>query len=124
MGRRRKNTKGDLFIELAVLLALPFILNPEASKNFLISTFQVLMITLLTDFVISFLFKKKLANTKSCLSVDELNNKTRVEPKINSLDGTLPTDLMVIKADKRFMDSDDNREWSVDLINSLEWKTV
>ena len=82
MGRRRKNSKGDLFVGLAVLFALSFILNSEASKNVLISTFQVLMVILLIGFVISILFKKKSASTKSYHSVDEQNKKPELNQKL------------------------------------------
>lgn len=123
MGRRRKNTKGDLIAGLAVLIAIPFISNPEAAKSFLISTFQFLIVILLIGFVIWLLSKKKSADNKLYhYPIENQNNKSRIEPKINSSVDTAPIVPIVIKAEKRFSHSDANKEWSLSLINSLEWK--
>ena len=41
MGRRRRKKEGNIFTAIAVLIALPFLMNPNKANSFLNSLFEI-----------------------------------------------------------------------------------
>lgn len=120
---RRKRKKGDLYLALAVLFLLPFILNPNSVKTFFTSLFELIVVVSLTS-AFGFILYVTIFKSKRNYSRHQFNNpevdvrKNRVKDKRDLVSDSL--------AEKNFFSRFDSKKdtvnWSDELIGSLEWK--
>ncbi len=123
MARKRKNKKGDLYGGVAVLIAIPFILDPEGSKNIVISFVQIFILIFVVVAVLYYLFKKKSnIHSSSKTSSDRVWRETKKSVFINSpIKRTLQKE-MIISSENLLHEKTSNKVWSIDLVKTLEWK--
>ncbi|NOQ93388.1 MAG: restriction endonuclease [Methylophaga sp.] len=126
MARKRKNKNGDLYVGIATLVAISFILDPEGSKNFIISFLQILTVIFVVVVGFMYLYKKK--NTKSIPISTDATSSPDIwrEPKGSVL---TPPPLESLLQKEKLIGSEtlpsiktSKQEWSVELIKELEWK--
>lgn len=128
---RRKPKEGDLFTAIAVLIALPFLMNPSKSSSLLNSLFGIAIkffIVFAICYTIYWFFtrnKRKKEHlqarrlvSRKLIKNDGFNNSTRsVErdfyKKYTDAKESSPLDQSV---------KTNPEKWSKDLINTLEWK--
>lgn len=123
MARRRKNNKGNLYGGIAVLIAISFILDPEGSKNIVISFVQIFILIFVVVAGFFFFFKKK-SNIFSSNKI--LSDRVWREPKksvfINSPIKISLQKETIIASENSIYAKTSNKVWSIELIKSLEWK--
>jgi restriction system protein len=129
MGRRKK--EGDIFTAIAVLIALPFLMNPSKANNFLNSLFEVaikLFIVCAIGYSLYWFFsrnkrKREHLKAREFVSRKPIRNKT-VNNSIRSVEKDFYKVYKESKDTPQLSQSNQEKPkvWSKELINTLEWK--
>ena len=128
MGRRRRKKEGDIFTAIAVLIALPFLMNPSKANSFLSSLFGIAIkffIVCAIGYSLYCFFSRNKRKKEHLKAREFVSRKPITNKRANNSIRSAEKDFY--KAGKETSQLNQSNlgkpeEWSKELINALEWK--
>ena len=123
MGRRKK--EGDIFTAIAVLIALPFLMNPSKANSFLNSLFGItikLFIVCAIGYTLYWYFSRNKRKKEHLKPREFVSRKPIINKGASNSVRSVERDFYKVSKESKESFQRKPETWSIELINALEWK--